>query len=392
MAQEPVIQIWSGTSSFAPGLTPFGYYDADVNFQHDADLIAKWAARRLGYPISDVELIDINFYAAFEQATSEFSFLINSYNARDILLNVAGQSSENISLESSYVVPSLQGILKIAKQYATEVGAGGNLKYYTGSIDLIPEQQIYDLDEIPVNMETGSIGYDNITIRRIFHEGAPNLNYHASMDTMSYSNQYALESFNWQNSVPSYTLIPINYDLIRIQALEFNQMIRQSSHSFELTGNRLRIFPIPTVNKKLFFTYTLNDELLDGNINTNSNGSTVNSSVISDYSNIPYNNIQYSRINDMGKHWIKRYSLAICKEMLGLIRGKYSSIPIPDNEIQLNASDLLSQAQTEQENLISELKELLESMSKQSQLERKQAESAAISEQINKIPLPIYVK
>ena len=78
--------------------------------------------------------------------------------------------------------------------------------------------------------------------------------------------------------------------------------------------------------------------------------------------------------------------------MLGLIRGKYSSIPIPDNEIQLNASDLLSQAQTEQENLISELKELLESMSKQSQLERKQAESAAISEQINKIPLPIYVK
>ena len=73
----------------------------------------------VGYPISNVELIDINFYAAFEQATSEFSFLINSYNARDILLNVAGQSSENISLESSYVVPSLQGILKIAKQYAT---------------------------------------------------------------------------------------------------------------------------------------------------------------------------------------------------------------------------------------------------------------------------------
>lgn len=396
MAQEPIIQIWQGTSTFIPGLTPFGYYDLDLKFQRDADLIANWCARRLGYPISDVELIDINFYAAFEQATSEFSFLINSYNARDMLLTVQGQNSENVSLESSYVIPSLQGVLQIAKQYATEVGAGGNLKYYNGSIDLIPDQQIYDLDVHPINMETGSIEYDNITIRRIFHEGHPNLNYYSPMDNFNLSGQIAVEQFGWQHSMPSYTLIPLNYDLLKMQAIEFNNMFRRSAHSFEITGKRLRIFPIPTRERKLFFEYTLNDELLEGNIilggSESSSSSTNSNNIISDYSNIPFNNIKYTNINDMGKHWIKRYTLAICKETLGLIRGKYSSIPIPDNEIQLNATDLLSQAQTEQENLVTELKELLESMSRQSQLERKLAESVAVTDQINRIPLPIYIK
>ena len=115
------------------------------------------------------------------------------------------------------------------------------------------------------------------------------------------------------------------------------------------------------------------------------------SDVISDYSNVPYDNMEYKFINDVGKQWIRKYTLALAKEMLGYIRGKYSSLPIPNAEITLNGSDLISAAQTEKEGLITELKEILDTMSRQAQLERKQAEADALQQQMNKIPLKIYI-
>ena len=77
--------------------------------------------------------------------------------------------------------------------------------------------------------------------------------------------------------------------------------------------------------------------------------------------------------------------------MLGAIREKYSSIPIPNSEITLNGSDLISAAQTTKDSLITEIKEILDSMSRQAQLERKQSESDALSMQLSKIPLKIYI-
>ena len=112
---------------------------------------------------------------------------------------------------------------------------------------------------------------------------------------------------------------------------------------------------------------------------------------ISDYSNIPYEDVIYSRINAVGKQWIRRYALALSKEMLGYVRGKYSALPIPNAEVTLNGSDLISAGQTEKEGLITELKETLDTMSRQAQLERKQAEADAMQQQFTKIPLKIYI-
>ena len=112
---------------------------------------------------------------------------------------------------------------------------------------------------------------------------------------------------------------------------------------------------------------------------------------ISDYSNVPYENVVYENINSVGRQWIRRYTLALAKEMLGYIRGKYSSLPIPNAEITLNGSDLISAATTEKEGLITELKEILDTMSRQAQLERKQAEAEALQSQFNKMPMKIYI-
>ena len=173
--------------------------------------------------------------------------------------------------------------------------------------------------------------------------------------------------------------------MLRLQAIEFNDQVRRSAYSFQITNDRLRIFPIPGDSNitKVHFEYILKSD--------RSNPLKGNTGTISDFSNVPYNNVVFENINDVGRQWIRRYTLSLAKEMLGLIRSKYSALPIPNSEITLNGGDLVSAAQTEKEGLITELKETLDTMSRQAQLERKQAESDALQAQINKIPLLIYM-
>ena len=180
-------------------------------------------------------------------------------------------------------------------------------------------------------------------------------------------------------------MMPIYADMLRMQAIEFNDQIRKSAWSFQLINDRIKLFPIPDGSN---FTVVYFDYILKADRSNALKGDT---GTVSDFSNVPYQNITYSNINAVGKQWIRRYALALAKEMLGYIRGKYSSLPIPNAEVTLNGSDLISAAQTEKEGLITELKETLDTMSRQAQLERKQAESDAMLQQMNKIPLKIYV-
>jgi hypothetical protein len=180
-------------------------------------------------------------------------------------------------------------------------------------------------------------------------------------------------------------MMPVFADMLRLQAIEINDVVRRSAWSFEMSKNRIKIFPIPNAVQftKIWFEYVKKAE--------RNNPLKSPTGTVSDFSNIPYQNITYSHVNAVGRQWIRRYTLALSKEMLGWVRSKYSSLPIPNAEITLNGSDLVSGAQTDKEALITELKEILDSMSRQAQLERKQAEADALSMQLSKIPLKIYI-
>jgi hypothetical protein len=389
MAQHPNIQIWPGSGSFCPGQsTPFGYFDSDPHFIIDADRLAVWVARRLGYPITDVELTEDNFYAAFEEAALEYSSMVNSYNARDNMLSLSGTPTGSLELSNQYIQPTLKGIFQIAKQYGVETGAGGTQTWFSGSVDLKMGVQVYQLNSSTTSLESGDPENDIFTVRRIFYENTSPLNGSVnSVDNLGTPNFELLNQFGWGNMGAQYVLMPLHYDLLRSQALEMHSQIRRSGYSFQLTGNRLRIFPIPQVDSKLYFLYTIDSDAISGT------GNTPGSGIISDYSNIPYGIKKYRYINEIGKSWIRRYALALCKEMLGWIRSKYSDIPLTgDNTITLNGSDLISSAETEKQNLIDELREILDSMSRQSQLERKVQEADSLMQQLTKIPLKIYVK
>jgi len=358
----------------------------------DAEKVAVWCARRLGYPITDIELTEENFYSAFEESILVYNSLVNSFSARDNLLTLSGQPTASLHLESQYIQPTLTGVFKLAKQYGTEVGAGGTQIWYTGSIDLVPDKQVYDLtDPASTTIEIGDFQTDKFIIRRIFHEDTSPLARY--LDPIGYSgiaNQEFLNQFGWGNMGIQYTLMPLHYDLLRLQGVEMHNQIRRSTHTFQLTGNRIRIFPIPREQSKLFFHYTLDGDVIDYN---NDNNNNLETGVISDFSNIPYGIKKYKIINEIGKNWIRRYALALSKEMLGYVRGKYASIPMTlDNEVTLNGAELIGSAQSEKDALVVEMNEMLDSMSRQSQLERKQAEDTALSSQLKFVPFKIYVK
>jgi len=389
MAQVTETLIYPGSSSFFPGQTPFGIYDEDYTFQEDAPKMALWCARRLGYPIQNVELMDENFYACFEESISEYSSQVNQFNIRNDLYALKGAPSGTNYSQKLVQGSILPHLIQISDAYGTLTAAGGNTDIKKGHITLIPGQQEYDLDVLWSNDNEGG---NRIDVVKVFQEPIPAIN--RFFDPYSVSGQGTLnliDEFGFGSFSPAaqFVLMPVYEDLLRIQAIEFNDQFRKSAFTFNIVSNKIRIFPVPTSTTvsqypKLYFDYFVRKELLSGSTNVQSN-------VVADYSNIGYDFLPYCNINDVGKQWVRKYTLALVKEMLGAIREKYSSIPIPGSEISLDGAALRSEAQTEKDNLMEQLRETLEELSRKVQFENKANEAKQQQEMLQKVPLAIYI-
>lgn len=378
------IPIWPGSASFTSGDTPFGFYDSDSSFTTAAPQVSKWCAQRLGYPIVDIELQGINFFTAFEEAVTTYAQYVYQYKIKENIGNLEGASTGS-NLNNQYVQPNLGNTISITEQYGTEAGTGGNVQYKTGSIDITSAQQTYSLDELWTNVsESGN----NIEVKKIYHYAPPAIvRYFDPYAGTGTGIQSLMETFGFGNYSPgvNFMLMPIYYDALKIQAIEFNDQIRKSAYSFELIdNNRLKLFPTPARNATLFFDYIVKEDRSNPVRNTDTG-------LITNVSNVPYINITYNTINAPGKQWIFRYTLALSKEMLANVRGKYSQIPIPGSEVQTNASELRSEAATEKQSLIEELKLMLEESSRTKYLERQSQEAQFTQDTLGKVPYPIYI-
>ena len=382
MAQEV---IWQGSSSFASGQTPFGLYDSDSSFSSDADKFADWCATRLGYPIMSVELQSGSFYACFEESVTEYSAQVNQFNIKDNLLHLTGQATGS-NVTHKRVTPTMGRGVFLSKQYGTEAGVGGNVDIKKASITISSGSQEYDLNSLIVD---GS-GSGSIEVKRVYYEGTPAMQrFFDPYATTGYGTLNMVEGFGFGDYSPavSFTLMPLFEDLLRVQAIELNDSIRKSAYSFTLVNNKLRIFPDPEESSTLYFDY-VNTSDRDNPLFTEYSGS---ADVVSDFSNVPYDNMQYQFINDVGKQWIRKYGLALCKELLGIIRSKYASIPIPNADTTLDGDTLRAEAAAEKEQLITELREMLEGTSRKALLEADKDEAEFLQEKLTKVPYPIYI-
>ena len=376
------IQIWTGTSTFAPGQTPFAFYDSDIDFQQDADKVARFCAQRLGFPLMDVELQSGSFYACFEEAVTTYGNEVFQYKIRENYLSMEGDTTGS-AYNNKLIEASLGRTIQITENYGTEAGVGGNVTKYTGSIDVTAQQQSYDLNQwaIDNNIDGG------IEIRKVFYESPPAiLRYFDPYAGTGTGIQSLMDAFDFGSYSPgvNFLLMPASFDMLKIQAIEFNDQIRRSAYSFELINNQLKLFPIPSRSGSIFFEYYKNIDKTSAVA-----GSATN--LITNVGEVPYNNVQYSHINSVGRQWIYRYTLALTKELLGYIRGKYQQIPVPGSNTALNQADLLTDARSEKVSLLTELREMLDQTSRKSQLERKADESDNLKRITTQVPMTIFV-
>ena len=386
MAQQP---IWPGSGSAVTtgsNSTPFALYDSDSDFQSEAPKFAKWCAQRLGYPIMAVELQDTQFYACFEESISEYSAQVNQFNIKDNLLSLQGQPTSS-NFTHKRLSRTMGETIKLSKQYGTEAGVGGDVDIKKGSISVASGSQEYDLNALFAEVsESGKA----IEVKRVYYEATPAMQrFFDPYATTGYGTINMVEGFGFGDYSPavSFTLMPLFEDLLRVQAIELNDSIRKSAYSFTLTNNKLRVFPNPEEDRTIYFDYIVTSDR-DNPLQTEYSGS---ADVVSDFSNAQYDNMEYRKINDVGKQWIRKYGLALSKELLGIIRSKYGSIPIPNADTTLDGDTLRSEAATEKEVLVTQLREMLEQTSRKALLEADKDESDFLQEKLQKIPYPIYI-
>ena len=300
-------QIWNGTSLFYPGQTPFQFYDLDPVFQMEADKVARFCALRLGYPLMDVELQSGSFYACFEEAVTTYGNEVFQYKVRENYLSMEGSTLDAFANES-IIDPSFHRIIQISNNYGSEAGVGGYTTEYTGSIEVQENVQTYDLNKWAEDQEIEG----GIEIRKIFYEAPPAiLRYFDPYAGTGTGLQSLMDAFDFGSYSPgiNFLLMPISFDLLKIQAIEFNDQIRRSGYSFELVNNQLRLFPIPKTAGNLHFKYYKISEK-NQSVFRNADG------LITSVMDVPYSNPVYGQINSIGKQWIYKYKIgrASCRE------------------------------------------------------------------------------
>ena len=528
------IPIWTGTADFTiSNPTAFGFYDSDEDFQTDAPSVAKWCAQRLGYPLVDIELQDVNFFTAFEEAVSEYghqiytfqiinnlfrikgtstgsalnSILISadygnntgninqgsglSYNLTDqrlysasldvkrgqqrynLLSSSPGYSSATITIREPYDIQESQSISITStggnvvtisahissSEYAlsssadqfevgnAESGSNTALSAATGlmaalqsgshagvisvslsssidndissstlSLTQVTEGKggdtsiTHNLGNVTASNFTGGssglqfessgsqiqAGVKQIKIKKIYHYAPSAINrYFDPYAGTGTGIQSLMQTFGFGNysTGVNFMLMPVYFDALKLQAIELNDSIRKSSYHFELNaGKFLRLFPIPTRDYKLWFEYTVADSSVSAATEETDPDVEKPTDTITDISNAPYERPTYKHINEPGRQWIRKFALAICKEMLGSVRGKYQSVPIPGDTTTLDYTRLLSEAAAEKEALISQLREDLEATTTLRQAERSTAESEQTQQQYTvDNPYQIYI-
>lgn len=383
-------------STFAQTInpTPFGIFDADTSFQTDADKMITFVKRKLGDDILSVELTKKQIWANLEEACFEYSNILNQYQAKSTMLTYLGYSTgSQQGLESVFPRESLEYLARFADPYASEAGLGGSYDTYSGSIELEPGRQDYniytELKDASGNLllNSGSFGTPKTKMRvmEVFHFN-PQAAYRF-FDTTSAVN-YLNNEFSFESFTPEtiFYVLPVFEDILRAGQLDLSNRVRRSNYSYKVVGRNIRIYPTPTNTPNLARKLYIRVKYWQNPTNPSFTDETIYG--VNNLSNIPFGNLTYARINSMGLQWIRQYALALSMEQLGYIRNKFSTVPIPGGTVTLNGSDLTSKGREDKKELVTKLKEMLETLTYDKLIENAVARGENLTKQLSKIPVP----
>lgn len=387
--------IYDGSPGPISGSTPFGFYDNDTDYQNDGPKVANYCARKLGYPVLDVELNDLNIYACFEEAVSVYAEELYQLKIKDNYLSLEGQPTSSL-LNTTVISPNLTNLVNIAETYGQVAGVGGFISWKSGSLELSASVQNYNLYDWAVNTQ-GMATTDRLVVQRVMYQAPPALyqygygNYYPQLGGVgawpgSWGGAGFGGGFGGANAATYY---PVFWTIQRIQEAEMQNTVNLPAWTFELIGTNIRVFPIPQgAGGCISIQYAFQSDLMSLTENSPYGD---NQGLVANASMAPYGLITYSDLNQPAKQWTKEFTAALTSELLGLVRGKYTVVNIPGAETTLNFADLISRGQTMQKELREKLRLDLEDMSRQKQLERKESENNSLESTLTNIPLMVYV-
>lgn len=376
--------------------TPFGFFDSDAQFQTEADGMVTFVKRKLGDDVLSVELTNKEIWACFEESVCEYSRLVHELKIQSELVNVLGLPTSSTDLTNKYPRQSLEYLLRQAEPYATEGFVGGSYDATLGYFDLESGRQDYNIYTELKSAASGTVIYDSLPtgskgklrIIEVFHF-EPLAAQHYLLNASNMTN-FLATNFNYESYVNStaFYVLPIFEDVLRRGMLEAAFRVRRSNYSYDIIGSNLRIYPIPSTDLQLGKLFVKVFAGQHDPLNPTAFGSGTDDSIygISGPSNVPLDNLPFNTITQPGRQWIRQYTLALCKELLGLIRSKFQSIPIPNAELQLNGDALVQQAREDKEKLSTQLKEFLDNLTNVKLMEQQAALAESINKQLKYVP------
>ncbi len=414
-----VILSSTGSTDDVSSTLPYGIYTSNADFVSGAADQVAYTYKKLGGDILDIELTNGNVYSAYEEAVLEYSYIINSHQAKntlsDYLGSMTGTFDHDGELKAGELSSSLSGAgglslkyprfefayaRRVAEGMAQDAGVGGNVTEYSASIKTVTNQQDYDLDAIiqeAAESGTGAngdevdfaglVGSKKLLIKKVFYKTPHSMwrfyGYYGGLNTVG-----NLSNYGQYSDDSTFEVIPAWQNKAQSMAFEDSIYTRNSHYSFELKANKLRLFPKPVSSSPKYFwvTFSLPTEPWE-----TSGSADIGIDGVTNLNNVPFQNVPYKSINSIGKQWIRRFCLALSKETLGQVRSKFANVPIPGESVTLNGDALLSQAKEEQDALRTELKELLDELTYNKLMEGDADKVDQVNNIQKKIPLSIFV-
>ncbi len=401
----------TGTITDVASSLPLEVYTDSAQFLSGASDQVAYTYRKIGGDVLDIELKADNVYANYQEAVLEYSYLVNLHQSKNVLSDVLGQATgtfdhegerlsgpENVNLRYPKVM--FEYARRVSDGFSFEANVGGTIPIYSASFALTASQQDYDLQAIisgssasgydPIGNSVpyaGKVQDKRVIIKKVYYKTPGAMwrffGYFGGLNVvgnMNYYGQYTDDS--------TFELIPTWHNKLQAMAYEDHLYTRLSHYSYELQDNKLRLFPAPAIisnYKYMWVDFSVVPAPWEDNDDYDNGTDGINN-----MNTIPFDNIPYENINAIGKQWIRRFALALSKETLAQIRGKFQSIPIPGESVNLNADALLSQSKEEQEKLRQELKEILDQLT-YTEIAKSDAEKVEAVENVQKkVPMSIF--
>lgn len=378
--------------AFTKNPTPFSFFDTDTEFQSEADAIISFVKRKLGDDILSVELTKKQIWACFEESFLEYGRIVNEADAKSQLNNLLGVATGS-NKTGLFPRQNLEYLLRMAEPYSMEAGLGGSYNEVSGSIQLKYKVQDYDIyNDLKDSSGTLIVSSSQnsprskMKIREVFHF-SPQAAYRF-FDTTSAIN-YLNNEFSFESFTPEtvFYVLPVFEDVLRAGQMKISNRVRKSNYSYRIIGSKIRIYPMPTEVSgslpKLWIRVGFSPDPYNPDIRDDSIYG------VSNLANVPFGRMKYDKTNSVGRQWVRQYTLALCKELLGQVRSKFQTVPIPSGDLNLNGSDLISQGREDQTRLRDQLIELLDSLTYSKLLEGQATDAENITRALKAIPMPL---